>query len=275
MNVEMPILSCNTTTSVQPNVLLRTGVFTPIGRRNSTKYVEMDLSEDLRSLEICQKEGYDHVSVRGDKLNVETDFKVWCGIVFAFSTYGARSNEITLKFSEFAKFCGYPSRRFDKNLRRQIGDSLGRIQSQKLSFLRKRAVKGVHTGLLLRAKYDEFDDIVTLMADENLWELYRLDYQVLVSLKVLDKLPRAEVAQCLYLYFVALPERPIPVSFERLRERLQLNTSVKEANRKIKTGIQKLESIGFLSGSFVRKDNETYYIVDERNKKLLAVRSEQ
>ncbi|MDE1486983.1 protein RepA [Xenorhabdus bovienii] len=275
LNAEMPILSCNTTTSVQPNVLLRTGVFTPIGRRNSTKYVEMDLSEDLRSLELCQKEGYDRVSVRGDKLNVETDFKVWCGIVLAFSTYGEKSNKITLKFSEFAKFCAYPSRRFDKNLRRQIGESLGRIQSQSLSFLRKGATKGVHTGLLLRAEYDEFEDIVALMADENLWDLYRLDYQVLVSLKVLDKLPRAEVAQCLYLYFVALPERPIPVSFERLRERLQLNTSVKEANRKIKIGIQKLESIGFLSGNFVRKDGETYYIVDTRNKKLIAVKPEQ
>ncbi|MFA0012039.1 RepB family plasmid replication initiator protein [Vibrio parahaemolyticus] len=268
LETEMPNLTCNTSTSVQPNVLLRTGVFTPVGRRNATKYVEMDLSEDLRSLELCQKEGYDRVSVRGDKLNVETDFKVWCGIVLAFSTYGAKSNKITLKFSEFAKFCSYPSRRFDKNLRRQIGESLGRIQSQSLSFVRKGAAKGVHTGLLLKAEYDEFEDTVALMADENLWDLYRLDYQVLVSIKVLDKLPRAEVAQCLYLYFVALPERPVPVSFERLRERLQLSTSVKEANRKIKNGLQKLESIGFLSGSVVRKDGESYYIVSTRNKKL-------
>lgn len=265
---DKPTLTCTNTTSVQPNVLLRTGVFTPVGRRNAPKYVDMDLSDELRSLELCQKEGYDKVSVRGDKLNVETDFKVWCGIVLAFSTYGEKSNKITMKFSEFAKFCSYPSRRFDKNLRRQIGESLGRIQSQSLSFVRKGAAKGVHTGLLLKAEYDELADQVSLMADENLWDLYRLDYQVLVSIKVLDKLPRAEVAQCLYLYFVALPERPVPVSFERLRERLQLNTSVKEANRKIKNGLKKLEEIGFLSGSTVKKGGENYYIVSMRNKKL-------
>ncbi|MGR2997600.1 RepB family plasmid replication initiator protein [Vibrio vulnificus] len=267
---DQPALTCTNTTSVQPNVLLRTGVFTPVGRRNAPKFVDMDLSDELRSLELCQKEGYDKVSVRGDKLNVETDFKVWCGIVLAFSTYGEKSNKITMKFSDFAKFCSYPSRRFDKNLRRQIGESLGRIQSQSLSFVRKGATKGVHTGLLLKAEYDELDDIVSLMADESLWDLYRLDYQVLVSIKVLDKLPRAEVAQCLYLYFVALPERPLPVSFERLRERLQLNTSVKEANRKIKNGLKKLEDIGFLSGCTVKKGSENFYIVSTRNKKLTS-----
>ncbi|UTM60493.1 replication protein RepA (plasmid) [Photobacterium sp. CCB-ST2H9] len=261
-------LHCNTTTSVQPNVLLRTGVFTPIGRRTPNKYVEMDLSDDLRDLEICQTEGYEQVTVKGEKLNVETDFKVWCGIVLSFSKYGASSNTINLKFSEFAKSCGYPSRRFDKNLRRQIGESLGRIQSQKISFLRKGAVKGVHTGMLLKAEFDEIEDRVLLMADEKLWDMYRLDFQVLVSLKVLEKLPRAEVAQCLYLYFVALPENPVPVSFERLRDRLQLGSSVKEANRRIKLGLQKLESIGFLSGSFARKGGETFYLVEKRYKQL-------
>ncbi|MGL4446176.1 MAG: RepB family plasmid replication initiator protein, partial [Shewanella sp.] len=118
-----------------------------------------------------------------------------------------------------------------------------------MSFRRKNTEKAVHTGMLLRAMYDGEADIVELMADETLWDLYRLDYQVLVSLRVLEKLPRAEVAQCLYLYFTSLPENPHPVSFERLRERLRLETSKKEANRKIKTGIQKLESIGYLSGS--------------------------
>ncbi|MGL4894459.1 MAG: RepB family plasmid replication initiator protein, partial [Shewanella sp.] len=70
-----------------------------------------------------------------------------------------------------------------------------------MSFRRKNTEKAVHTGMLLRAMYDGEADIVELMADETLWDLYRLDYQVLVSLRVLEKLPRAEVAQCLYLYF--------------------------------------------------------------------------
>ena len=263
-------LRSNSNTSVQPNVLLRTGVFTPVGRRTSKDTVEMDLSDELRTLELCKKEGYDHVQVRGDKLNVETDFKVWCGIVLAFTKYGASTNLISFKFSEFAKLCAYPSRRFDKNLRRQIGDSLERIQSQKLTLKRKNAVKAVHTGLLLKAEYDEEADTISLMADESLWDLYRLDYQVLVSIKVLEKLPRAEVAQCLYLYFLSLPSNPVPVSFERLRDRLQLQSSLKEANRKIKNGILKLESIGFLSGSFLKKGNETYYSIDGRSKKLNA-----
>ena len=262
-------LITSTSTSVQPNVLLRTGVFTPVGRKvNINSGTMMDLTTDLVNLELCQKEGYDSVTVRGTRLNVETDFKVWCGIVLVFSKLGLSSNTVHLKFSEFAKYCGYPSRRFDKNLRRQIGESLERIQSQSLTFRRKGADKAVHTGMLLKASYDGDEDRVELMADESLWDLYRLDYQVLVSMKVLSKLPRAEVAQCLYLYLLALPENPIPVSFTRLRERLRLESCTKEANRKIKTGLKKLESIGFLSGSFMTKNGEQYYCIDKRFKKL-------
>lgn len=261
-------LTSNQHTSVQPNVLLRTGVFVPIGRRSSGNSNELDLSDDFRSLDLCQKEGYDSVVVKGERLSVETDFKVWSGLTLAFSTYGAKSNTITLKFSEFAKLCGYPTKRFDQNLRKQIGDSLGRIRSQTLSFKRKNQAKGVHTGLLLKAEYDELADKVILTADESLWDLYAMDYQVLVSMKVLAKLPRAEVAQCLYLYFLSLPQNPAPVSFKRIRERLQLRTTLKEANRRIKAGIKKLESIGFLTGQLVDKDRETFYIIESRRKSL-------
>lgn len=265
------LLQINSATSVQPNVLLRTGVFTPVGRRtNTTELKAMDLSQDLVHLEICQKEGYDSVAVKGQRLNVETDFKIWCGIVLVFSKYGYASNIVKLSFGEFAKHCGYPSRRFDKNLRRQIGESLERIQSQSLTFRRKNAEKAVHTGMLLRAMYDGEEDIVELMADTTLWDLYNLDYQVLVSLRVLDKLPRAEVAQCLYLFFTSLPNNPHPVSFERLRERLRLETSKKEANRKIKNGIKKLESIGYIKGAFAVRNGEQYYLIDQRYKKLEA-----
>tara|TARA_R110000868_G_scaffold411403_1_gene703735 strand:- start:712 stop:1644 length:933 start_codon:yes stop_codon:yes gene_type:complete len=265
------LLTVNSSTSVQPNVLLRTGVFTPVGRRTNISDVKsQDLSQDLVSLDLCQKEGYDSVTVKGQRLNIETDFKVWCGIVLVFSKFGYSSNTVKLSFAEFAKSCGYPSRRFDKNLRRQIGESLERIQSQSLSFRRKNTEKAVHTGMLLRAMYDGDADLVELMADETLWDLYRVDYQVLVSLRVLEKLPRAEVAQCLYLYFTSLPNNPHPVSFERLRDRLRLETTKKEANRKIKAGINKLESIGYLSGYFTAKNGEQYYIIDQRHKKLEA-----
>lgn len=259
-------------TSIQPNVLLRTGVFTPVGRnikQDADKINKLDLSKDLVQLELCQKEGYDSVTVRGQRLNVETDFKVWCGILKVFTKYGYASNVVKLSFIDFAKYCGYPSRRFDKNLRMQIGESLGRIQSQSLTLKRKNADKATHTNMLLRAMYDGDMDLVELTADEKLWDLYRLDYQVLVSLQVLGKLPRAEVAQCLYLFFTSLPEDPHPVSFKRLRERLRLSTSKKEANRKIKNGIKKLESIGYIAGAFETKYGEQYYLIDQRHKRLL------
>lgn len=261
-------LVSNHLTSVQPNILLRTSVFAPVGRRFSGNYKELDLSEDFRSLELCRKEGYDTVVIKGGHLNIETDFKVWCGVVFAFSKFGEKTNTITLKFGEFAKYCGYAPKRFDQNLRKQIGDSLGRIKSQTLSFKRKGQAKGVHTGLLFKAEYDEIGDKVVLMADESLWDLYSMDYQVLASMKVLAILPRAEVAQCLYLYLLSLPQNPVPVSFERLRERLQLRANTKEANRRIKTGLQKLESIGLLKGSIVYKNREAYYIIENRVKSL-------
>ncbi|WP_190321927.1 replication protein RepA [Candidatus Enterovibrio altilux] len=266
-------LVCNSSKTIQPNILLRTGVFTPIGRRSKANYVSIDLSNEFRNLELCQQEGYDDVSIKGVKLSVETDFKIWCGIILSFSELGGLSNKITLKFSQFAAYCGYPSKRFDKNLRRQIGDSLGRIQSQSLSFQRKNAVKGVHTGLLAKAVFDEVEDIVILVADESLWDLYQLDYQVLVSIKVLKQLPRAEVAQCLYLYFVSLPEKPYPISFERLKIRLQLRTTNKEANRLITKGIQKLENIGFMIGQFIKKNGKNYYLIEKRYSKLKDVPS--
>jgi hypothetical protein len=116
--------------------------------------------------------------------------------------------------------------------------------------------------------YDGEEDVVELMADETLWDLYRLDHQVLVSLQILKMLPRAEVAQTLYLFFSSLPNNPVPVSFERLRERVRLETSDKEANRKIKQGIMKLQAIGYLSGSFLTKNRQQYYIVHGRVKQL-------
>ena len=259
-----------TETTVQPNVLLRTGVFTPIGRRtNINELKTMDLTEDLKQLDLCRKEGYDVVTVKGQRLNVETDFKIWCGIIYTFSKFGYFSNVIQLKFSEFAKYCGYPSRRFDKNLRRQIGSSLERLQSQSMTFKRKDGDKAVHTGLLFRAMYDGEEDIVELIADETLWDLYQLDHQILVSLRVLDQLPRAEVAQSLYLFFSSLPQNPHPVSFERLRTCLRLETTIKEANRKIKNGIKKLEKIGYIKGFFITKNAMQYYCIDRRDMKKL------
>ena len=255
--------------SVQPNVLLRTPVFSPVGRNIKESLVKKNLSTELRGLEICQKDGYDHISIKGPKLNVETDFRVWCGVVLAFSKYGLNGNTIKMQFTEFAKFCGYKTKRIDSKLRTQIDNSLSRIQQQQLSFKNHNSKKALITGLLHRAVYDIEEDRLELIADETLWDLYQIDRRVLVSMNVISKLPRAEVAQCLYLYFLALPKNPYPVSFSRLRERLQLISCKKDANKRIKAGIEKLENIGFISGSFARKEGETYYLVNKKDSKLL------
>lgn len=270
-------LVCNDRNSVQPNILLRAPVFTPAGRppseKNSKSEEEtLDVSHCLIDLELCKTEGYDKITIQGPKLNIETDFKVWCGIIFSFTKYGKDGNKIVLSFTEFAKLCGYPAKRFDKNLRFQISNSLDRIQEQKLRFLRKSSEnpKGVSTGLVLRSEYDGDPkvDKVELLADETLWDLYRFDYQILVSLEVLSLLPRSEVAQTLYLYFLSLPLNPHPISFTRLRERLQLNTSDYEANRRISLALQKLRKIRFLDYSILTKNRERYVLLEVRSNKL-------
>lgn len=257
------------TMSVQPNILVRTPVFSPIAKTDLNGKVEVnDLSEYLTQLSVCQKEGFDYVLLKGIPLNIETDFRVWCGVMLTFSIHGLGSNRIRIKFSEFAKYCGFTSKRIDKELRERIDRSLSKIQEQKLTFRHKSSGKVLYTGLLFSALLDANDDHIELKADERLWDLYEVDNKILISLSILKSLPRSEVAQCLYIYFVSLPNNPYPVSFSRLRDRLQLNTVKKESNRRIKDGIKKLEKIGFLEGNFSMKDGETYYLVHKRNKKL-------
>ncbi len=262
-------LYISATDSVQPNVLLRTPLFSPVGKKSDSR-VANDLTEQFKDLEFFKLEGYDSVSVSGRKLNVQTDFKVWCGIIFAFSKYGHNTDKITFKFTEFVKLCGYEPRRFNQELRDQVGQSLERIQSQSLAFKTKDNSKLMATSLVHKAFYDTGEDIVTLVADPDLWEIYRIDRQILISLKVLEKLPRAETAQCLYLFFVSLPERPIPVTLSRMRERLRLKMADKEVNRSIRNAISKLESIGYLQGEWVKFNGESAYQIHKRDKALPA-----
>lgn len=252
--------------SPQPNALIRTALFTPKARKKVNAIEHLDVTDAFSEIEYFGKEGYDTATIHGVRLNVQTDFKIWCGIVFAFSKYGINSNKVTLKFTEFAKLCGYKSNRFNKPLRDQIDKSLDRLQSQKIRLKTKNTMKSVSTGLLLKAEFDIKADTITLLGDENLWELYSLDYQVLISMSVLAKLPNSEAAQCLYLFFASLPQDPWPVNFERMRKRLQLNMATKEINRSIKNAIKKLEDTGYLTGTWVTFHNKTAYKITSRNK---------
>ena len=262
-------LYSSSSASVQPNALVRTALFTPKSRKKSNDVGVIDLTESFREITYFKKEGYDSVIIVGAKLNVKVDFKVWCGIVLAFSKYGISSNKITLKFTEFAKLCGYKTSRIDKPLRTQLKNSLFRLQGQQLQLQTKDSMKAKATGLLLTAQFDVAYDIVELMADENLWELYVVDRQVLISLNVLSLLPYSEAAQCLYLFFASLPADPFPISYERMRMRLQLNMADKEANRSIRNAIKKLEGTGYLNGHWVTFYDESAYKITRRNKVLI------
>lgn len=263
-------LYCSQSSSPQPNSLIRMALFTPSSRVNKKDVREYDITVPIRTIEYFSKEGFDTATIRGIPLNIQIDFKVWCGIVFAFSKYGLESNTIEMRFTEFADMCGYDSKRFNKRLRSQIEKSLDRIQDQKIRFRKKDSGKFVATGLLLKAYYDIEQDIIALVADEKLWELYSVDHQILVSLDILRKLPRAEVAQCLYLYFSSLPEDPLPINYERMRKRLNMNMADKEVNRQIRTAITKLEKLGYLTGLWVTFHKEKAYKITARNRKLLT-----
>lgn len=111
-------------------------------------------------------------------------------------------------------------------------------------------------------------DIVQLEADEKLWELFQLDYRVLLQQHAIKALPKKEAAQAIYTFIESLPANPIPVSFSRLRERLSLSSSVSEQNRTIKKALEQLQKIGYLEFSLVRKARENFVIIHKRNPKL-------
>jgi hypothetical protein len=253
--------------SPQPNVLIRTALFAPQSKKPNS-FEQRDVTTEFKNIEYFSSEGYDSASIIGPRLNIQIDFKVWCGIVFAFSKYGLNNNKITLKFTEFAKYCGYKPARYNKYLRLQIENSLDRIQSQKIRFKTKDAKKSVATGLLFKGEYDTEKDVIVLLADENLWEIFTLDHQVLISLEVLSKLPQSEVAQCLYLYFASFPQNPYPITYERMQKRIQLNMPSKEANRSIRNAIKKLEGLGYLKGEWVEFHDEKAYKITSRNKSI-------
>jgi hypothetical protein len=262
-------LYSSATSSPQPNILIRTALFTPKSKSKKPKTFEQrDVTTEFKQINYFASEGYDTAAISGPNLDMQVDFKVWCGVVFAFSKYGLNDNKITLKFTEFARFCGYKSKTFGKPLRLQIEKSLGKLRSQSIQFKTKTAKKSVMTGLLFKAEYDVDEDVIVLFADENLWEIFTLDHQVLISIDVLKKLPYSEVAQCLYLYFASFPQNPFPISYGRMQKRLQLNMPSKEVNRSIRTAILKLEALGYLKGEWVEFHEEKAYKITERCKSI-------
>lgn len=258
--------------TVHPNIILRTQVFTPIARNPKTKASlgrTADVSDAMRELTFAKNEGYDRVVIYGAKLDIETDFRVWGGIALAFEKEGFKPDGITLSFKEFASLCGFPSRHLNAALRERLDSSLTRIMSQVISFGRDGGKATCKTHLLQRADYNQDGDWVRLVPDPSLWELYQIDYNILLSIELQESLRRKEVAQCLYMFIAALPKSPAPISFTRLRERVALAASKPaEANRSITNALAELKKIGYLDYEIVTKGRERYVLIHERHKRL-------
>lgn len=262
-------LTVNSNNTVQPVALMRLGVFVPKPTKSQGENNIVDASELFSQLEIAKAEGYDNINISGPRLDMDCDFKVWIGVIYAFSKYGLNSNKIELRFTEFAKGCGFASKRIDARLRSSIHESLGKLRNKSVSFKRGADVRSSYqTGLLKTGYFDADKDIVQLEADEKLWELFQLDYRVLLQQHAIKALPKKEAAQAIYTFIESLPANPVPVGFQRLRERLSLTSSVSEQNRTIKKALEQLQKIGYLEFSLVRKERENYLIIHKRNPKL-------
>ncbi len=261
-------LTVNSQKTVQPVALMRLGVFVPKPSRTTPTASVVDASEMLANLDIARAEGFDDIKIIGPRLDMDTDFKVWIAIIHSFSIYGLSSNKIRLKFSEFAGYAGFSSKRLTKQLRESVHMSLQRLRSKTLSFRRSSGTTASYnTGLLKVGYFDSEADVVELEADEKLWELYS-DYRVLLQQQALKALPKKEVAQALYTFIESLPTKPAPVAFARLRERLALTSQVKDQNRVIKKAIEQLIEIDYLEADIQKKGKENYLLIHKRNPKL-------
>jgi len=255
--------------SVQPAILLRLGVFVPTTRSipKGQKY-GIDVSSSFSRLKFARKEGYDEIRIFGERLSISTDFSVWMGIVGTFSQYGLKSGSITLPFTEFASLCQYDSRQFNRRLRDTIFDALTRIATKTVQFNSKKSGDKFFTQLLKSGKYTRESDTVTLQPDERLHELYQIDYNILLRKRPYHLLKGKEVAQTLYTYIASLPDNPAPIRFDRIIERLNLTSSVKEQNRLIKLALSQLMDIGYIEYSIVKEGRLLTLLIRKRNKTL-------
>ena len=103
-------LNINKTSTVQPNILLRAPVFTPKRRGDilNTRAVELGKAQDL---DLANVDGYERVILTGISLSIDTDWRVWRGMVRVMSDEKYTTSTIELKFTKFAALCGFPSKK--------------------------------------------------------------------------------------------------------------------------------------------------------------------
>lgn len=269
---EVVNLDVNSTSTVQPVALMRLGLFVPTlkstGKSKANRKNVTDATEELVQLSVARSEGYTDVRITGSRLDMDTDFKVWLGIIRAMSEYGVKHDTLELSFVEFVKMCGFDSRRSNKKMRDRISNSLFKLASVTLKF--QSETKGWTTHLVQSAFYDITEDIVEIKAEPKLFELYHMDRRVLLRLKAIDALHRKESAQALYTYIESLPLNPAPISMKRMRDRLNLTSSVYTQNHTVRKAMEQLRDIGYLDYTEFRRGRATYFSVHYRNPKLIS-----
>lgn len=97
---------------------MRLGLFVPTlkstSRSKTNRKNVTDATEELVQLSIARSEGYTDVRITGSRLDMDTDFKVWLGIIRSMYDFGVKDDTLKLSFVEFVKMCGFDSRRSNK-----------------------------------------------------------------------------------------------------------------------------------------------------------------
>ncbi|WP_337013945.1 RepB family plasmid replication initiator protein [Pantoea sp. AS142] len=262
--------------TIQPKVLLRLGVFVPTLKstdKGGRKSHSIDATESLSRLSIVEGEGYNQIQIYGPRLDMDTDFKVWVGIIYALSNKKLdNDDQLELNFADFAKYCGFETKRIDRQLKDRFDASLTRIARTNISFV--KSVPGtddritINMHLVESTYYDSHTGKIIIKPNSKLNTLYRVDGKTRLYLKALQKLSRKESAQALYLYLAELPPTFYRIGFDRLRERLQLTSHLGNQNATVKKALQQLKDIGFLEYSVDKEGSEYVLNILKRNNKL-------
>jgi hypothetical protein len=77
---------------------MRLNVFVPSSRPAKGTRTSIDATSVLKDLEFSRREGYDDIRITGERLSMAIDFKVWVGIIEAFSKYGLKPTALSLLF---------------------------------------------------------------------------------------------------------------------------------------------------------------------------------
>ncbi|WP_260579751.1 hypothetical protein [Klebsiella pneumoniae] len=100
----------NSKQSIQPKSLLRLGVFVPTVKDGSDPMARghvIDATTELCRLSSIAGEGYEKISIFGPRLDMDTDFKVWLGIVDTLAnTFLEPDGTVRVNFIDFAFSCG-------------------------------------------------------------------------------------------------------------------------------------------------------------------------